>query len=432
MTEPTKHARLSPSGAERWMNCPGSVVLEVGLPEWDTGYADEGTAAHELAKWCLVEGKDALAYLGRVIEVHGYEKGERILREFEVDEEFAADVQTYLDDVRLYMRGHEYLVEQRVPIGHLTGEEDAEGTSDVIVLTADGEELQVHDLKFGRGVQVNAEKNKQLMLYALGALHRFGLVGDYKRVRLVVHQPRLEHLSEWDCSVADLEAFKRDVVDAAAAVEVAVKFKDAWLGKPDSPYLRPSDDACQFCKAKATCPTLAAKVVEAVGADFEDLTSEDLVTPTKEVAEQLLAVTASTPEALAAKMRAIDLIEDWCKAVRAAVERELFAARPVPGYKLVQGKRGNRAWSDVAVAEDLLRKKFRLTIEEAFNLKLKSPTQIEALLEKQHPKQWAKAQQLVKQAEGKASVAPESDKRPALVITPTEDDFEALEEPALA
>lgn len=426
MSEPSEHARLSPSGAKRWMTCPGSVVLEEGLPEWDTGYADEGTAAHELAKWCLVEGKDALAYLGRIIEVSGYEKGERVLREFEVDEDFAGHVQTYVEKLREYAAGHELLVEQRVPIGQVTGEADAQGTSDGIVITSDGEELQVHDLKFGRGVRVDAQENPQGMLYALGALHQFSVMGDFKRVRIVIHQPRLDHLSEWDCTVEELQAFARKATDKAGVVELAVKFRGAADWAPT--YLTPSDEACQFCKAKATCPALAAKVVETVGADFETLAGDYV--DSADAAQQLLQVTAVDPDALATKMRAIDLIEDWCKAIRAEVERLLFAGQAVPGYKLVQGKRGNRAWSDEKAVEDMLRKQFRLTIEEAYTLKLISPTQAEKLL-KENPKRWQKLKALVTQGGGKPSVAPESDKRPALVVTPTEDDFAPLDtEPA--
>lgn len=429
MSDLTLHARLSPSGAPRWMSCPGSVALEAGLPEWDTGYADEGTAAHSLSALCLNEGKDALAYLGRIFEVQGYDKGERVTREFEVDEDMAGHVQDYLDEIRAYAMGHEMLVEQRVPIDHLTGEEGAEGTSDVVIITSDGEELQIHDLKFGRGVRVDAEDNGQLKMYALGALKRFAVMGDFKRVRLVIHQPRLEHLSEWVCPVGHLEEFKREIADAALTVATATEFKANWVNSPNNAYLVPSDKACQFCKAKAICPTLAARVQADVGADFEDLTAESDNPERGDEGDIPSRMLPTDPAQLAAKMRAIDLIEDWCKAVRAQVERELFNGRPVPGYKLVQGKRGNRAWSDPTAAEDLLRKQFRLTIEDAFNLKLKSPTQVEALLKKEHPRRWEKAQTLVSQAEGKASVAPESDKRPALVVTPTEDDFADLNVP---
>ena len=46
-----KHAkRFSPSAAERWMTCPGSVTACLDLPNESSSYADEGTAAHYMAE----------------------------------------------------------------------------------------------------------------------------------------------------------------------------------------------------------------------------------------------------------------------------------------------------------------------------------------------------------------------------------------------
>jgi hypothetical protein len=132
---------------------------------------------------------------------------------------------------------------------------------------------------------------------------------------------------------------------------------------------------------------------------------------------------------LGMKMDALPLIEDWCKAVRAKVEAELFAGRPVPGYKLVQGKKGNRQWTSKEEAEAML-KGFKLKVEEMYDLKLISPTSAEKLAKATPPvigpRQWPKLSAYITQAEGSPSVAPESDKRPALVVTPVADAFEDL------
>lgn len=402
------HALLSPSGASKWMVCAGSVAMCKDLPDEVTKYNAEGDAAHQLAAWCLTENKDAKAYLGRVIKAKGYE--------FEVDDEMADAVQVYVNRVREYaVLGHEFatehtlLIEQPLPIGHVTGEEDAEGTGDAIILTDD--EIQVHDLKFGQGVRVNAERNKQLMLYALGALARFGMLGDFKRVRLVIHQPRLQHLSEWDCAIEELQEFEDIARDRAVVAMFA-------LGAPSlDTYLKPGDHCKDgFCKARATCPALAKFVADTVGADFE-------VLATAEVGGELLPARYS-PEVLSAKMAATDLIEDFCRAVRAKVESELLAGNAVPGFKLVQGKRGARAWTDAEEVEKAL-KAMRLKQEQMYDFKLISPTTAEKLL-KSTPKRWNRLAPLIGQSEGRPSVAPESDKRPALVLGKTEDDFEAL------
>lgn len=395
MTEEKQHARLSPSGAHGWLNCPGWESDKTG-----SKYADEGTAAHLLASCCLTMQKPAAAYLGRVISVNGHE--------FVVDEEMAEPVQRYVDKVIEYAGSvlpsgevrliHSLLIEQAVPIDHVTGEEGAEGTSDAIILTNDGE-IQVHDLKFGQGERVDAEENPQLMLYALGALR---LVEEFlgekpERVRCVIHQPRINQLSEWDCSVERLVEFGRTVRRIVETTTV----------NPDR--LNPGKKQCRWCARKATCEALAAFVQEETGADFEALTPP------------------SPPDhahSLASQMAAVDLIEDWCRAVRAEVERRLFAGEKVDGYKLVEGKRGARAWSDEKEAEATL-KSMRLKVEEMYTFKLLSPTQAEKLL-KDSPKRWERVKSLISQSQGKPSVAPITDKRPALVVGKTEDDFESL------
>lgn len=206
------HAKLSPSGAHRWMACPGSVVLEGDFPDTSSVYADEGTAAHTLASWCLEGKTNADIFKGEEIAV-----GER---KFLVDDAMVDYVQDYVKLVREYAQDGTLLVEQRVPIGHLTGEEGATGTSDAVIIK--GNELMVVDLKYGMGVKVDATNNPQLQMYALGALEEFELLGDFEYVTMVIHQPRLNHVSEWWVPVAVLHEFAHQVRDAAAQVEKAV------------------------------------------------------------------------------------------------------------------------------------------------------------------------------------------------------------------
>lgn len=412
-TDTSKHALLSPSGAYRWMTCPGSVALEADYPESSNDYSDEGTCAHGVAAMCLTEGRPAAAYIGRRVPVDPH-------RTYEFREDMAEPTQRYVDAiVNDYAKGQAMFVEVRVPVGHVTGEEGAEGTSDVVVITDDLQEIQVHDLKFGRGVRVNAEKNPQGMLYALGALAKFDVMGEFKRVRIVIHQPRLDSVSEWDCTVDELLAFGKEATERAGVALLALKHRANWVGKDDS-YLTPSDDACKFCKAKATCPALNKLVQDTVGAEFEVLADNAL-----EANTVLPAVPAAEAEALTVKMKAIGLIEDWCKAVRAEVERRLLAGEAVPEFKIVQGRQGNRAYSDEAEAEKLL-KSFRLKQEEMYSFKLKGPAPIEALLKKDSPRRWAKVEALITRSPGALSVAHVSDNRPAVEVKPVADEFEVV------
>jgi hypothetical protein len=204
--------------------------------------------------------------------------------------------------------------------------------------------------------------------------------------------------------VDELVEFESRVLDAAITSREMLKGR-----QPVS--LSPSADACRFCKAK--CTALAAFVEESIGADFDEV----ITGPKLEVQESDL------PK----HMAAVDLIEDWCKAVRAKVESELLSGREVEGYKLVQGRRGSRAWSSKEEAEATL-KSMRLKVEEMYDFSLISPTSAEKLAKegKIGKRQWPRVVKLITQSEGKPSVAPESDKRPALVVSPTVDDFDVI------
>ena len=393
------HARLSPSGASRWMACPGSVVLEAAYPDKGSVYADEGTAAHTLASYCLDDNMHASEYLGEAILV-----GER---RFPVTDDTVRYVQSYVDLVREYAVGGTLLVEQRVPIGHLTGEEGAGGTSDAVVIK--GRELIVIDLKYGMGVQVYAEDNPQLKMYALGAYEEFGLLSDFDTVTMVIHQPRLNHVAEWTIPLSQLLAFGKEVSHAAGVVAEAVSVADIGV---DS-YLNPGEKQCRFCKAKATCPALKAEVADIVHDtatldDFADLVPH---APDSQTGDNYLSVAMSK----------VGLVEDWCKAIRAEVERRLLAGQSVDGYKLVEGKRGNRKWADPANAEALF-KSFRMRQDEMYDFSLISPTAAEKVF-KENPKRWVKVQEHITRSEGKPSVAPATDKRPALAVQSVADDF---------
>lgn len=399
MTDLPEHSKFSASRFSRIMACPGSLALEDALPETTSSYADEGSAAHWVASEVL-EGR--LTLEGAVGQVWIPKFGPN---KVPITESMVEHVQTYIDTVRTY--GGELLVEQRVRYGDWLGVSDDEafGTSDAVIL--EDERITIVDLKFGMGVRVFAENNPQLMLYALGALYEYEMLGDFKRARMVISQPRLGHLDEWECDVRDLMKFALEAREAVKAARV----KDAPLN--------PHEYDCRFCKAKATCPALAAEVRAAVTPspavtpeDFDDLTTTAI--PHDDVR-------------LGVAMSKVELVEHWCKAIRAEVERRLFAGQDVPGFKLVEGKRGNRAWSDAAEVEAKL-KAMRLRHEEMFSYSLKGPKPMEDLLKKESPRRWAALQEYITQSEGKPSVAPASDGRPALSIIPTADEFDDLSE----
>lgn len=401
------HAKLSPSSAHRWLACPGSVTLSEGIEDAGSDYADEGTAAHWLAAHCLETGLDAFKYLAFGIDVDRsgqcawhQDKQLEDFSTFFITSDFASAVQVYVDNVREYAVHGELMVEQRMSIEHITGEEGAQGTADAVILI--GNNIQAHDLKFGRGEKVDAEENPQLKMYALAALEQFGMLGEFDTVTVVIHQPRLQHLSEWSSTVEELLAWQADVREKAE--QIIARELDADLN--------PGESQCRWCRAKAICPKLHQHVMDEFDAVQDPAGAEE--------------------DLLAHAMGQVGLIEDWCKAVRAETERRLLAGTPIDGWKLVEGRRGTRQWTSKEEAEETL-KAMRVKRDDMYDFTVISPTTAEKLAKAGTlgEKQWARLQQIITQSEGKPSVAPATDKRPALVVTAVADDF-AVEEDDLA
>jgi hypothetical protein len=264
-----------------------------------------------------------------------------------------------------------------------------------------------------------------MSLYGLGALQAYhGLVADFETVRMAISQPRIKRApSEWDCSVEELETWGRSTARSAVITceNAAMLHGTGNIGTQwEDTFLRPTEKGCKFCRAKATCPALRAEVsstvFEARPADPHEFARLGTVDP----------VTTPGDDAawLAACLAKADLIEDWCKAIRAETERRLLAGDNVPGFKLVQGKRSARQWTDAKVAEETL-KTMRVKLEDMYDFKLISPTTADKLAKAGTigPRQWPKLQSLITQSEGKPHVAPSTDSRPALVVTPVVDDF---------
>jgi hypothetical protein len=406
------HAKLSPSGAHRWMRCPGSVVLEAQYPDESSSYAREGTAAHELAALVLEDG-DATAqtYVGKRIAYNDH--GEDV--QWPITQDMADYVDDYVKLVRERAEGATLLVERKLPIDHITGEKGATGTSDVVIIDHANAEIVVIDLKYGMGVRVSAEENEQTQLYALGALEEYSVLGDFAHVSMLIHQPRLNHVSEWTITVEQLLTFAKSASFAAGQCDLARSLdgEDAIAG-----FLSPGEKQCRFCKAKATCPALRAEITEVVGGssaatldEFSDFTPEPVDMQTGD-------------NYLPIAMAKVGMVEDWCKAVRAEVERRLLAGQNVDGYKLVEGKRGPRKWVGDDAVEQLF-KSFRLRQDEMYDFSLISPTKAEKVF-KENPKRWAKVKDLITQSTGKPSVAPATDKRQAIAVQSVADDFRDL------
>ena len=402
----TNHALISPSGAERWFNCPASLWLSKDEPDQSSEYAKEGTTAHALAEYCFNFNKKADGLVGM----------KTVVNDIDVDEEMAEAVQIYVDTVNGIRSSMSdvlvFDVEQKLDFSELLDistnintmntdykPEKSFGTADVVLL-GDGE-LQVHDLKYGKGVRVSAENNKQLLIYALAAYYYYSLGCEINKISVHIHQPRLNHYSDFTLTPDKLFDFGKQLKEKAGIAY------SIYLNGPQSDTdFCAGESQCRFCKAASKCETLANHVAQTIEADFENL-DDTFVDHVDKLSN----------EALANRFKAIDMIKSWIKAVETKVQSELQHGNPVPGFKLVIGRQGNRAWVSEEDAENAL-KSFRLKQNEMYNRKLISPTQALKVL-KGSDKRIAKLEEIITRSDGKPTVVPESDKRPA--ISPADD-----------
>jgi hypothetical protein len=411
------HSKYSASASERWLACPGSVTLSAGKSSKASIHAARGTAAHTVLEECLlVPQHKPEDFIGRAFDIDGFT--------VEFDDELASNVQWALGHLAEITAGCDIVqAETRVNYAHWIGvpQEEGFGTADVIAVRSADRELLVADYKNGRKA-VDAVDNTQMMLYAGGALSQFDDVVDIDTVRMVILQPDAGRPKEHVISVADLRTWLTGRARSGAnSVQMAERtYPDASQGATDwhDTFLR-TGEHCTFCKAKATCPKIRGEVLETVfvtnPATPEEFESFDMKFDAKAVEQKWLSV----------YLQKADLIEDWLKSVRAEAERRLLAGEPVPGFKIVQGKRGARAWANADEVEAML-KTFRLKQEEMYDFKLISPTTAEKLAKAETigKRQWPKLQALITQSEGKPHVAPESDPRPAIEVRPIDELFD--------
>jgi hypothetical protein len=409
------HALLSPSSAYAWSVCPVFVALSKDKPDSSNAYSIEGTTAHDLGAMALVQGAACADYTGRVSKDTG--------KAFTSD--MARDTQIYVDNIRTLVQGAALvLIEQPVPIDHMTLEQGATGKADCIAVMPYLEPatgihggryfIDVHDLKFGHQI-VSPVKNKQELMYASAAIRRVleqypQLTGKIVGVRCFIHQPRVQHdPQEWACSFEDLQAFERDIRASAYHAWQVLKFE-----KP-SAYLhhaKPSEDTCHYCKGKLECEAYErfhAQTVWGSDVNMAEVWARDVPPPVEEVK--------------AANALNNDVKLDWwylrlgaLRAFASYIEEVLFerakAGNPTPGTKLVHGKMGNRQWADELAALRLMRD-YHATDEQIYAPdKIVSPAEAEKTFKKNAVELWVKLDGVITQAPGGPSLTTRDDPRP--------------------
>ena len=373
------HAKLSASGSARWLNCTGSVKAEnaVTLAERSNPAAEYGTCAHELADIILSTGDNIENYLGEKLQD---------APNVPVDDEMIEHVQNYVEFVQSF--GGDQFYEVRLDYSHLVPE--GFGTSDAIAVVDNV--LHVIDLKMGKGVIVDAENNSQGMLYALGAVEEYGYLYDFDKVVIHIYQPRVHNFSSWEISITDLLKFGQYVSEQASEA------------LSDNAPRTVGNKQCQWCKAKANCPALKQHTEKVIAAEFDDL-------------EELPLVDTLDNKTLATILDNKKLIESWLKAIEDHISDTLHSGDTFDGYKLVAG-RSLRKWADSDTAQSEL---IELLGDNAFEKKLLTVAKAEKALGAKRKKEM---DHLIIKPQGKPTLAPESDKRPA--IDNCSNDFEII------
>lgn len=362
-----KHALLGASSSARWLVCTPSARLEAMFPDEQSPYATEGTIAHDLAESILrhkLEGKKLPK------NDHSAEMVEAVNRYVDICEEKVNEARARSSDA-------EAMIEARLDFSRWVPE--GFGTGDMVIV-ADGI-LEVIDLKYGKGVPVSAIENTQMRLYALGAYDANEFLYDIKTVRMTIVQPRLDSVSTDEMALEKLLDWGEDIKPIA---------QRAWDGLGECTPC----DYCNFCKARHTCRALADTCLAAFYKDGGKL-------------NQLL-----TDREVSDILGMKDLITKWIKGVYDfAYEKALSGEKQWPGYKLVEGTSRRTITDPEAAARTLLDNGYKE--EDIFKPReLEGITNLQKVLGKKGVSEYLEA--FIDKPEGKPTLVPESDKRPAI------------------
>lgn len=360
-----EHALLSASSAHRWLACPASAVAAEAYPNEQTEFTREGTLAHEVAE--VVAREKLRPETGR----DGFAP--------DVTQEMLECAAGYRDYIQEQTKSNSavVLLEQRVDFSPWVP--DGFGTCDCIILQDDT--MTVIDYKYGQGVPVSAEGNPQLRLYALGALNDYGFAVDVQKVEMHIYQPRINNVSADTITAADLLEWAEKTVRPIA--QKAAKGKGGYCAGPH----------CRFCPHAGRCRELTKTCTEFV-----------------ETHDLRVAVPVLAPHEVADVLRMLPLISLWAKRVNAQAMDTLLGGGAIPGYKVVEGKQGNRQWLDeLKVAEALQAAGYKP--EDITETKLLSPAAMDKAIGKKRAAELLDA--LIYRTSGVPTIVPETDKRPA-------------------
>ena len=359
---PSRHALLSASSSERWLNCTPSARLEETVPEKASAYAAEGTLAHSKAEEKLTN----------YLEGHPRKKVQCPDKEMD---EATTNYRNYVIEVLNAEKKKDpcaqLFVEVEVDLSKWIPE--GFGTSDAVVVSTDT--LHIIDFKYGEGVPVNAYHNSQLLLYAAGTMNIYEPLYGFSNITVHIYQPRIDHFDSYTTTVEKLEKWLNGTVLPMA--------KMAYAGEGT----KVSGDWCKFCRAKATCKQRAHEMYGLAEEKMDHLLS------TEEIAELL-------PK--------LGPIAKWAKDLQDYALETALSGTKYKGYKVVEGASRRKITDDLEAMKKLQTAGYQYT--DITETRLRTITELQKLVGKNElPK--VLGDTLVKPP-GAPTLVPESDKRP--------------------
>jgi len=389
------HSSLSPSSAYRWRRCPASAWVAKNAPNESSVEAEAGTAAHAIAAYCIEHDMP-------VAEANGIVSGKKI----PADDGSVKLLQEYVDLVLLlYNPDNDLLfVEKELDLSDIYRLSNQRGTVDAAIISPDACTIRVLDLKWGRG-DVQAENNDQLLIYAAAVLSEATKMGCHiDRVEMIIFQPRVSTVPRiW---AVDATEIGNRLVTLCAEAQIASVCYDSDVPPADDKYI-PGEKQCRWCyAAKTGCEAQMRFIERELSMNFTDGASVNAVT-TK--------IPLLTNERLATMYPCLNMLEKLVGDLRTEMLRRMVNGAAMPGYKIVEGRPGNRQWRDEAEAEKLLRR-FKLKFDEMYTSTLSSPTIVERVLKKAGSlARLEKMNAIVYRKPGRPAVAIETDPRPPMV-----------------
>lgn len=367
---PSQHAVLSASGSNKWIHCHPSARLEELFEEKPSAYAAEGTEAHSVAEQKLrnwIEGhprKKVKAANGEMNEATNFYK-DYVLEVYNKEKKKSGIADLFIE-VQVDLTPW-------IPEGF--------GTSDAVIVS--NHKLHVIDLKYGKGVKVSALYNPQLMIYAAGVMALYDCLYDFDTVALHIVQPRLDHVSTWELTTEELADWMENTVKPAA--------KEAWEGQGE----QNAGEWCKFCKAKPKCKAHAQNMKKL---DERYQRMYGMLLTDQQISELL-------PE--------LPSLMDWAKEVQEFALDQALKGTCYKGYKVVEGVSRRQITDENKVAEALQNAGFEYK-SIMTQPKLQTITKLEKLVGKKDFEEIAGV--WVVKPQGKPTLVPESDKRPAIGV----------------